>query len=308
MLELHRQVNGTVSEKFYDSFYVGNPCGQPLLGLCRDGETLVGQENYVCQDIASGGVVRRGAMGINTMVHQDYRLLHGVFGKLCKLTINNLLQRVDFLYAFAIEESKKYYVKYFNFKTATSVGVYKKITSPSGFRMESILAYARPGRRHAELELDQVDRFDPDEMDPVLERYLAKSRHNYFRKTTEFIKWKFLANRHYEVRAYRIKSCGRCVGYCLTYDANSERRIVDFIIEGDDAVICARMMGTLAWQAKKDGIQRLVAYGTPGCWYESILKMQLFIKRWDFDFIIRSCGTDLASQQWIVHGGDFDMF
>jgi hypothetical protein len=90
ILDLPRRDSGRVADCLYDSLYQGNPYGDPLLGLCFDGEELVGQENYIRQDVACAGKIYRAALGINTLVDSRYRLFHGVFGELCKLTIDKM--------------------------------------------------------------------------------------------------------------------------------------------------------------------------------------------------------------------------
>jgi hypothetical protein len=100
---------------------MNNPYGQPLLALCYDGNNLVGQENYIRQDVASNGGLYNGALGINTLVDPKYRLFHGVFGKLCELTIHGMKPHVDVLTAFANEESKKYYLEYFDWNLACKI-------------------------------------------------------------------------------------------------------------------------------------------------------------------------------------------
>ena len=79
MLNLHKCGYGAALPQLYDSLYVGNPYGRPLLGLCYDKDTLVGQENYIRQNLASAGKLHNGALGINTLVDPKYRLFHGVF-------------------------------------------------------------------------------------------------------------------------------------------------------------------------------------------------------------------------------------
>jgi hypothetical protein len=141
ILDLPKREYGRVSSDLYDSLYSGNPYGEPLLGLCFDKDKLIGQENYIRHDIACRGTIYNGALGINTLVDSRYRLFHGVFGKLGKLTIDEMKPRVDVLCAFANEESKKYYLKYFQWKDASKVQVYKKATKYSGLNRESILSF-----------------------------------------------------------------------------------------------------------------------------------------------------------------------
>ena len=128
ILDLHRRGYGSVPAGLYDSLYLGNPYGPPLLALCFDGAKIVGQENYIRQDVACAGRVWKGALGINTLVAPGYRLFHGVFGKLCKLSMERLEPDIDMLCAYANEDSKAYYMKYFGWEVACKVGVYKKAT------------------------------------------------------------------------------------------------------------------------------------------------------------------------------------
>ncbi len=308
ILEFWKRIYGKDHAFFYDSFYAGNPAGEPLLGLCFDGEKLVGQENYIIQEIGSGGRRFRAAMGVNTMVDPDYRLLYGVFGKLCRLTIDSLKPMVDILFAFANEESKKYYLKYFQWNVAAKIRVYKKVTKFSGPNLESILSFVRPGRRHKDLLLEEVSEFDSAVLDPLLEKCLGDSKDSYIYKTTEFLNWKFLSNKHYKVRGYYIKHRGKVAGYCATYDAGFERKVADILIGNNDINIYDQTLSHLSHCAGLEGKRRLVVYATPDCWYEKTLRRNCFIRRWDFDFITRTYDTILPGLQWIIHVGDFDMF
>lgn len=308
MLALRKRIYGNENETFFDSFYMGNPSGEPMLGLCFDGEKLVGQENYIRQDVGSVGIIHRGAMGINTLVDPDYRLFHGVFGKLCELTIKALKPQVDILFAFANEESKKYYLKYFQWKVATKIRVYKKITKFSGLNLESLLSFAKPGKRQRDLTLEQVSKFNPVLLDPLLERYLRESRDFYFYKTSVFLNWKFLNNKHYKVKGYYIKYKDKICGYCATYDDGFERKIVDLLVEKNDVTTFDKTISFLSYYSRLDGMRRLVMYATPNCWYEENLRKHFFIQRWDFDFITHTFDKTLSSSDWVIHIGDFDIF
>ena len=308
ILEFWKRIYGKDHSKFYDSFYTRNPAGEPLLGLCFDGEKLVGQENYIRQEIGSGGRRFRAAMGVNTLVDPDYRVFHGVFAKLCRLTIEALKPQIDVLFAFANEESKSYYLKYFQWKVATKIRVYKKATKYSGLKLESVLSLVKPGRRQKDLALEEVFVFDPEVLDPFLERYLGGARDAYFYKTTAFLNWKFLSNRHYKVRGYYIKYRDRISGYCATYDDGFERKVADILIENNDITIYEQTLSQLSHCAGLEGKRRLVFYATPDCWYEKTLRKHCFIRRWDFDFITRTYDTVLPGPQWVIHVGDFDMF
>jgi hypothetical protein len=308
ILELPEREYGRVSPSRYDSQYTGNPYGEPLLGLCFDGERLVGQENYIRQDVACGGHIYKAALGVNTLVDSRYRLFHGVFGKLCKLTIEEMKKRVYLLCAFANEESKKYYLKYFEWKIASKVGVYKKITKYSGVNRESLLSLLRPGRPHTDLILERVSEFKPEILDPMIDLYVKDSRRFYFYKTSEYLNWRFLKNRHYDVTGYYILYNDKVCGFCATYDDGIEKKIVDILIENDDIKLFEKTISCLSHLSRKHGKTRLVIYATPGCWYEKALKRHFFIRRWDFDFITKSFADTLPDADWVIHIGDFDIF
>jgi hypothetical protein len=110
------------------------------------------------------------------------------------------------------------------------------------------------------------------------------------------------------VNGYYIVDDNQVSGYCATYDEGIERKIVDMLVENDDIRIFEKAVSSLAYLSKKDGIQRLVTYATPGSWYESALKKHFFIKRWDFDFITRTFDKPLPNSDWVIHIGDFDIF
>lgn len=308
ILDFRQRIYGNDNASFYDSFYTGNPSGEPLLGLCFDGEKLVGQENYIRQKVACNGKVYDGALGINTLVDPRYRLFYGVFGKLCKLTIDMIKNQTDVLCAFANEDSKKYYLKYFRWKVASKVKVYKKVTKYSGPNRESILSFARPGGLHSDLILEEVTEFNPAILDPVLERYLNDSNYCYFYKTSAFLNWKFLNNKHYDVNGYYVLYKDKICGYCVTYDDGIEKKIVDILIEKNNIKIFKKTISCLSYLSRKQGIRRLVIYATPNCWYEKALRRYFFIRRWDFDFITFTYGKPLPNSDWVIHIGDFDIF
>jgi hypothetical protein len=308
MIALHKRGYGEVYEALYDSLYLENPYGEPLLGLCYDGDKLVGQENYIRQDVGANGRIHKGALGINTFVDPKYRLFHGVFGKLCKLTVETLERQVDVLCAYANEESEKYYLKYFGWKIASEICVYKKATGFSGVKAESLLAYLRRGKAEEELSLREVKAFDPEVLDPVVDAYLKRSPHHYFHKPCTFLNWKFMNNKHYGVRGFYIQREDRVCGYCVTWDQGVERKIVDILIQNDQKDVLQKTLSTLAYMARKQGKKRLVVFGTQGCWYEDCLKKQLFVPRWRFNFITRACSGEDLSASWIIHPGDFDIF
>ena len=308
ILDLHKRGYGTVPSTRYYSLYLGNPYGDPLIALCFDKETLVGQENYIRQNVAVSGTLYDGALGVDTLVDPKYRLFHGVFGKLCELTINEMKHRVDILCAFSNEESKEYYLKYFQWNLASKVQVYKKATKYSGLNRESLLAFARPGKVHRELILEEVAEFKPAVLDPILEQYINDSKHFYFHKTSEFLNWKLLNNKHYDVTGYYIIYNDNVCGYCATYDDGIEKKIVDILIQNNNIKIFEKTISSLSMLARKQGMQRLVIYATPNCWYENALKRHFFIKRWDFDFITRTFEKTLPCANWVIQIGDFDIF
>lgn len=307
ILELHKRNAGRVSEKLYDSLYIGNPYGDPLLGLCFDDQKLVGQENYIRQNVASNGLVYRSAIGINTIVDSNYRVFYGIFKELIKLTMNKMKEDTDFLCAHANEESQRYYMKYFNWRISSKVQVYKKVIGYSGLSPKSLLALIKPGRLNKDFALIEVTQFDPKVLNEILENHLEFSKYSYFHKTAEFINWKFLNNKHYELKGYVIEYQGVVRGYVVTYDDGIELKIADFVIEHDDTKVFGMAISALAYIGSKREKKRLVIYATPNCWYLDTLKKQMFIRRWDLDFITASLNKEPNSQNWIVQIGDFDI-
>lgn len=308
MLDLYRRSYGKDNHAFYDSYYAGNPLGEPYLFLCYDGDTLVGQENFLRQTVSCNGRLLSAGLGINTLVDARYRLLHGVFGRLCAFSLDSLAGELDMLCAFANEESKKYYLKYYGWRIAARVQVYKKATRFSGFGPESILSLMRPGGTRKGLSLARTDEFDPSLLDPVIERCRAGSRYICFHKTAAFLNWKFLRNAHFRIRGYYIMAGDRLSGYCLTYDSGIERRVIDLRIEGDDRGVLDKTLATLSSMTRDDGLSRLVIHAVPGCWYEKTLKCHCFIRRWEYDCIARPVREELPEGDWVIHLGDFDMF
>ena len=132
---------------------------------------------------------------------------------------------MDILFAFANEESKKYYLKYFKWRVATKIQVYKKAVKYSGLNRESAISFFRPGKLHQDLTLEKVSRFDPDILNPVIGKSLRVSDRLYFYKTTEFLNWKFILNKHYDVTGYYILHDGATIGYCATYNDGIEKKI-----------------------------------------------------------------------------------
>lgn len=308
MLDLREKEGAAASSALYDSLYLGNPCGDPLLGLCFDGDRLVGQENYIRQMIGRKGKTLAGPLGIHTLVDSDYRMLYGVFGKLCKLTIEAMKTEADILCAFANEESKRYYLKYFQWEVATQVGVYKKATSFAGLKAESLLALIKRGKLHNDVVLQQVDRFNPEVLGPVIEQVLEESKRFYVYKTSAFLNWRFLENKRYDIRGYNISVGGEVCGYCVTCDEGEEKKVLDLVVRSEDTRVCEKVIDTLTYLCRKEGIRRLMMYATPGCWYEDALKRRLFFKRWDFDFIVRRMSEGHPRGEWLIQIGDFDVF
>lgn len=308
MLDLHTRGYGAVRSDLYDSLYLGNPYGEPLLALCFDGSKLVGQENYIRQDVACAGRLWKGGLGINTLVDPAYRLFHGVFGALCKLTIEKLEPELDLLCAYANEDSKAYYMKYFGWKLASKVRVYKKAIRFSGLNVESGLSLFRRGRTGGNVRLEEVNEFDPGALNEILDAYAKHSKALYFHKTAAFLNWRYLRNAHYKTIGFYILRNDRVCGYCVAWDQGAERKIVDILVEGNDVGVFEAAIGLLASSARRRGMRRLVLYATPGCWYEPTIKRLLFFRRWEFDYIIRSFREDTDKDNWLIHIGDFDVF
>lgn len=308
MQSLWKRVYGHPNEKLFDTFYTNNPLGAPFLGLCYDGDRLVGQENYISQNVAYSGVLYHGAMGIDTLVDPEYRLFHGIFGKLCTLTIEELSNRSDLLFANANEDSKKYYLKYFNWKITEKISIYKKITNFSDFNIESILNFIRPVNPHSDFLLSTVVNFPSNLIDPLIENYRLKSKSAFFHKTASFLNWKFLNNKHYRTKGYILYLKDKACGYCITYDTENEKRILDILVEDENPEIFLKTISTLSTIAKEQGITRLVIHSTDTAWYKPILKKLLFIKRMEYDFITNIFNNHLPQTGWVVHCGDFDFF
>lgn len=307
ILELHKNNSERSSEKLYDSLYLENPCGEPLLGLAFDGQKLVGQENYIRQNIAANGLVYRSAIGINTIVDPRYRIFYGTFKELVRRTMDKMKENTDLLCAHPNEVSKRYYLKYFNWEISSKVHVYKKVIGSSGFSPETLLRWIRPGKVNKDFVLKEVREFDPRALDEVLENHLKSSTYCYFHKTAEFLNWKFLKNKYYELKGYVIEYQGTVRGYLVTYDDGTELKIGDFVIDRDDTTIFSMTISALAYMGSKKGRKHLVVYATPQCWYLNPLKKQMFIRRWDLDFITASLNRKPTSERWIIQIGDFDI-
>lgn len=308
MLELHKNNAARVSDKLYNSLYLDNPYGDPSLGLCFDGVKLVGQENYIRQEVTSNGSVYHGALGINTVVDSRYRLFYGVFKELIEITMNKMRGNTDILCAFANEESKQYYIKYFDWKISSKVQVYKKSIGYSGLSAETFLVIIKRGKLNKDVTLKEVKKYDPEALDKILVNHTKTSKYSYFFKSCEFLNWKFLDNKHYETVGYLIEDKGITRGYIVTFDNGIETKVVDFLIDKDDVGIFERAIRSLAYIASKKGKKRLVIYATPNCWYLKVLKRQMFIYRWEFDFITALLNKVPIYPDWVIQIGDFDIF
>jgi hypothetical protein len=307
IFELHKRNYDRLPDKRYDSQYMGNPYGEPLLGLCYDGETLVGQENYIFQQAAYQRNILRCAMGVDTIVDPQYRLFYGVFKKLIEITMAQLKGKADFLYAFANEESKKYYLKYFNWVIAEKVGVYKKIISPSGLNRESLLAFVRPGKAYKDFALIKTEQFDSTLLNEIIHNHQKESDYPYFYKTPEYLQWRFLDNTFFKCEGYVIQDKETIRGYVIILKDKGELKVIDFLIADDDPDIFLRASMSLAHMGSKQGLKRLVMYATPNCWYLGTLKKLVFIKRWTIDFIAASLISRRLPDNWLINMGDFDV-
>jgi len=309
MLDLHQREYGTEtgSSRFYDSFYPDNPAGNPLLGLCFDGDRLVAQENYIYQPVASRGTVHGGAIGINTIVDPKYRLFYGVFKKLVQLTMDELKQDCDVLGAYANEDSKKYYLKYFNWQVAANVGLYKKFIGRSGSFAERMLSLLRPGKQNTKVRLTPTALFEPGLLDSIINDHVAHTKYSRFHKSAAFLNWKFLQNSFYQCKGYYIESRGRVCGYVVVCEDADQLKIADFLIEHDDTEIFEAMVQTLACTGAANKHKRLVIYATPGCWYVWSLRKHFFFRRWSFEYIAAVIGQKNIDPNWVVQMGDFDI-
>ncbi len=308
MLGLHRRNYGKVSEALYDSLYSGNPHGNPFLGLCYDGETLAGQENYIRQDLAFENGIKKSALGLNTIVAEEYRLFYGVFKNLVEMTMKKMKEEVDFLCAFANEESKKYYLKSFDWKIAAKVQVHKKVISYSHLSLKDLAFFMKKGRLHEELSLREVAHFDPAELDDLGGGHVASAWYCSFHKDTAFLNWKYLNHRHYHLTGYVIEYLEKVCGYVVTWDDGIELKVIDLLIKDDDPEVLRKTLSTLAYIGCRKNKKHLVIYATPGCWYLATLKKNWFIFRWEFDFISASLNGKPIPDRWVLHIGDLDVF
>lgn len=308
MQSLWQRVYGHQNEKLFDTYYTNNPLGAPFLGFCYDGDRLVGQENYISQNVAYSGVIYHGAMGIDTLVDPNYRLFHGIFGKLCTLTIEELNNRYDLLFANANEDSKKYYLKYFDWKITEKISIYKKITYFSGLKIGGILNFIRLSKRYTDFLLSPVVNFSSELIDPLIENYRLISKNAFFYKPASFLNWKFLNNKHFRTTGYILYLNNKAVGYCITYDINNEKRILDILVEDENPEIFRKTISTLSTIAKGQGITCLVIHSTDTAWYKPILKRLLFIKTMEYDFITKIFNKNFPQTGWVLHCGDFDTF
>jgi hypothetical protein len=287
---------------------VNNPYGEPLLGLCFDGEKLVGQENYIVQDLAFNGNRYKAGLGLNTMVDEDYRVLRGVFKELIRLTMEEMKNKADILCANANEESKLYYLKYFQWEISSKVHVFKKSIGFSGFSAESLLSLVKPGKPQKDFVLKEVDEFDPKTLNKIIEGHQALAKYAYFYKTAEFLNWKYLENKNYKLVGHLIEYGGVVRGYVVTYEDGIELKVVDFLIDRDDLEVFECLVRTLSYFGKQRGKKRLAIHATPTCWYLKSLKICLFIHRWDYDFITVNLNRTPIGRDWVIQIGDFDIF
>jgi len=309
MLDLHQREYGVVRPELYDSLYLKNPEGDPLLGLCFDGRKLVGQENYIRQNLALRGRLLRSAIGVNTVVDPQYRLFYGVFKELIQLTMNKMREgNNEILCTNANDQSQPYYTKYFDWKIMTRVQVHKKSIGSLAFSREGFLSLLRPGRPHKDFTLQKVDEFDPGILKSIIDRHFEKASYGYFVKTVEFINWKYLENQYYLLKGFLIQDHGITRGFVVTHDDGAELKIIDFLIENDDTSVFEKTINALAYTGSRNGKKRLVIYATPDCWYLKSLKKQLFFRRWDFDFLTISLKGTPMPDCWVLQVGDFDIF
>lgn len=305
---MHKKNAKSVSEKLYDSLYLGNPYGVPLLGLCFDMEKLVGQENYIRQNVVSNGVICHGGLGINTVVDSKYRLFYGVFKELIRLTMDRMKEDTDVLCAFANDESQPYYIRYFDWRISSKVQVYKKSIGYSGLSVESLLAILKPGKLSKDFVLNETGEFDSKILDGILTNHAKESKYSYFYKNTSFLNWKYLRNKYYDTIGYLIEDQGITRGYVVTFDDGIETKIIDFLIDNDDLGIFERTINSLAHIAAKKGKRRLMIYATPNCWYLKALKKRIFIYRWELDFITALLNKAAIHPDWVIQMGDHDIF
>jgi hypothetical protein len=247
-------------------------------------------------------------LGINTIVDSKYRLFYGVFKELIRITMDRMKVDTDILSAFANEESKQYYIKYFDWKISSKVQVYKKSIGYSGLSAETFLAMLKPGKLSKDFKLAEVKRFDPKILNEILTNHRKTAKYSYFFKSCEFLNWKFLGNKHYETAGYLIEDKGVNHGYIVTFDDGIETKIVDLLIDNDDAELFERTISSLAYIAARKNKKRLVIYATPNCWYLNALKRQMFIYRWEFDFITALLNKVAIHPDWVIQIGDHDIF
>jgi hypothetical protein len=308
ILEFWERVNGDRMTSLFDTYYVDNPMGPPLLGLCYDGDKLVGTENYIVQNVSYQGKTFRAQMGLDTMVDPDYRLLHGIFGKLCKLTVKELADKADLLFSMPNKVSKPYYLKYFKWKEPTHMDVFKKIVYPSGLNLRSLLFMVVPGRFYKDVTINPVEKFLPEEVDKMLEDYRLWCKDAYFPKTSAFLNWKFLENKHYNIVGYMILSEGRPCGYIITYDEDKERRVLDFVVEKNDPEIFRKAFSTLNKLTAQQKISTVTVTATPNAWYRPLLSKMAFFNRQKIDLITLDESNAIPDSAWIVNIGDLDVF
>jgi len=222
--------------------------------------------------------------------------------------MDRMKEDTDTVCAFANEESKRYYIKYFDWKISSKVQVYKKSIGYSGLSAESLLAILKRGKLDKEFKLEEVRRFDAEVLDEIVVKHARSAKYSYFFKSSEFLNWKYLDNKHYKTEGYLIKDKGKGSGYVVTYDDGIETKIIDVLVDDDSVETFEKTLSALAYIASRKGKKRLVSYATPNCWYLKALKKQMFIYRWEFDFITALLNKASIHPDWVIQIGDFDIF
>ncbi len=308
ILDFWEKVDGDARRASFDSLYVDNPLGNPILGLCYDGKKLVGTENYLHQSICWNGKLQVGAIGVDTLVDPDYRIFHGVFGGLCKITHEELHKSVDILLAKPNENSKKYYLKYFDWQVACRIRIYKKVISSKLFSPRKVLSWLKQGREYEGFALTRIDKFAGTDVDSVIERNITTSEFAYFHKSAEYLDHKFLRNQSYATVGYLLVRDGKTLGYVVTWDNGTERSVLDLLVERNSPELLKMALSHLVVQCNRDRVEILSVHAAENTWYEPILKSLLFLNRDEFDFITRPFNAELAGVPWSIHHGDFDVF
>lgn len=308
ILDFWERTTGDASVNHYDSYYLNNPYGETNLGLCFDDDKLVGTENYIPHRVSYQGQLLNAQLGADTLVDPDYRLFHGVFGKLCKLTIEELTESSDILYATHNDASKKYYIKHFGWSVSTTLDYYKKITYPDGFNLKSLLCAYKPGRQFKDLRLEKTPEFSSQPLNDVIENYHRSSNQAYFYKSTEFLNWKFLSNKKYSIDGYIIHFKDKVTGYVITHQKGNELKVIDILVENNDEEILRKTLLTLSRMATRNKKTNLSIVATPNAWYRPSLEKLGFFHRWSTDYVSLSSSNTVPDDAWVVQLGDLDVF